>query len=204
MKDYPFIDPKALHIGISKLRDMDTAWLRDFAASDEIVVLQTGEEPLGVMVPYALFQRMQAQINTLRDLNARLQMKMSLNADEAVAEQQRLQAHAPQGWESIAGMIEQFCRDLNDAHNEILRAQGVAPEDFGKYDWPEWSGPANSIRWAEKLLGKRLAKTALWSTVPNMCRCPDGQCYLHPGSTTCSLRAPSAALPSPPVGGREK
>lgn len=92
---------------------------------------------------------------------------------------------------SETAMIEQFCRDLNDAHNEVLRLQGVKPEDFDKYDWPEWSGPANSIRWAEQRLGKRLAKTALWSTVPNMCRCPTGQCYLHPALTTCSLRAPA-------------
>jgi len=32
------------------------------------------------------------EIDALRDLNARLQMKMSLNADDAVAEQRRLQA----------------------------------------------------------------------------------------------------------------
>jgi hypothetical protein len=60
-----------------------------------------------------------------------------------------------------AGMIEQFCRDLNDAHNEILRLQGVQPEDYSKYDWPEWSAPANSIRWAERVLGKSLSKTSL-------------------------------------------
>jgi hypothetical protein len=58
-------------------------------------------------------------------------------------------------------MVEQFCRDLNAAHDEILRLQGVLSEDYGKYDWPEWSGPANSIRWAERLTGKRLSKTSL-------------------------------------------
>jgi hypothetical protein len=62
------------------------------------------------------------------------------------------------------GMIEQFCRDLNDAHNEILRLQGVQPEDYSKYDWPEWSAPANSIRWAERVLGKPLSKTSLRSS----------------------------------------
>lgn len=46
-------------------------------------------------------------------------------------------------------------RDLNDAHNEILRLQGVKPEEYGKFDWPEWSGPANSIRWAERRLNKQ-------------------------------------------------
>jgi len=58
-------------------------------------------------------------------------------------------------------MIEQFCRDLNEAHNEILRLQGVPPEQYAAYDWPEWSAPANSIRWAEKTLGKPLSKTSL-------------------------------------------
>jgi hypothetical protein len=63
-------------------------------------------------------------------------------------------------------MIEQFCRDLNEAHNEILRAQGVAEKDFNHYDWPEWSPQANSIRWAEDLLKKRLAKSDNWTRYP--------------------------------------
>jgi len=102
----------------------------------------------------------------------------------------RVDASASQSQTEPLPIIEQLCRDLNDAHNEILRAQGVKPEDFDKYDWPEWSSPANSIRWAECLLKKRLAKTALWSTVPNMCRCPVGRCYIHPSLATCGLRAP--------------
>lgn len=60
-----------------------------------------------------------------------------------------------------AAMVEQFCRDLTDAHNEILRLQGTPPERYAAFDWPEWSGPANSIRWAEKRLGKPLSKTSL-------------------------------------------
>lgn len=63
-------------------------------------------------------------------------------------------------------MIEQFCRDLNDAHNEILRLQGVAEADFAKYDWPEWSPQANSIRWAEGQTKKKLAKTNHWTLYP--------------------------------------
>lgn len=65
-------------------------------------------------------------------------------------------------------MIEQFCRDLNEAHNEILRAQGVAEKDFNHYDWPEWSPQANSIRWAEGLLKKKLAKTDNWTRYPGV------------------------------------
>lgn len=56
------IDPRVLHLGISKLRDMDTAWLRDFAKSDEIVVLRTGDEPISVMVPYEMYQQMQSAL----------------------------------------------------------------------------------------------------------------------------------------------
>ena len=62
-------------------------------------------------------------------------------------------------------MIEQLCKDLNQAHDELLIAQGCKPEDVGKYDWPEWTPQANSIRWAEQRLGKRLAKTTAWTTV---------------------------------------
>lgn len=64
-------------------------------------------------------------------------------------------------------MIEQFCKDLNSAHNEILRAQGVAESDFEKFDWPEWTPQANSIRWAENLLKKKLAKTDHWTLYPS-------------------------------------
>jgi hypothetical protein len=63
-------------------------------------------------------------------------------------------------------LIEQLCRDLNSAHNEILRVQGCDEADFLKYDWPEWTPQANSIRWAEELLGKRLAKTKAWTMFP--------------------------------------
>lgn len=62
-------------------------------------------------------------------------------------------------------IIECLCRDLNAAHDEIVRMHH--PEiDASKQDWPEWSGPANSIRAAEKLLGKKLAKTNLWTLFP--------------------------------------
>lgn len=71
-------------------------------------------------------------------------------------------------------MIEQFCKDLNSAHDEILRAQGVAESEFGKFDWPEWSPQANSIRWAENLLKKKLAKTGNWSLYPSSEVTPNG------------------------------
>ena len=70
---------------------------------------------------------------------------------------------ANQRWVPI---IKQLCRDLNEAHNEILRQQGVAESDYGKYDWPEWTPQANSIRWAERETKERLAKTDSWTLYP--------------------------------------
>jgi hypothetical protein len=69
-----------------------------------------------------------------------------------------------------ARLIEQLCRDLNEAHNEILKLQGVTPEDYGTYDWPEWSGPANSLRWAGRRLGKSVGKTPI--TAPDAAHPP--------------------------------
>lgn len=64
-------------------------------------------------------------------------------------------------------MFEQFCRDLNAAHDELLALQGCHGEDATRFDWPVWSGPANSIRWAERLTGKSLSKTSLRAHVPD-------------------------------------
>lgn len=61
-------------------------------------------------------------------------------------------------------LIEQLCRDLNNAHNEIIKLQ--SQDDPAGFDWPEWTPQANSIRWAERLLGKRLAKTDSWTMFP--------------------------------------
>lgn len=63
-------------------------------------------------------------------------------------------------------MIKQLCHDLNEAHNEILKLQGVPESDFAKYDWPEWSPQANSIRWAEGQTKTKLAKTDNWTLYP--------------------------------------
>ena len=60
--------------------------------------------------------------------------------------------------------VEQMCADLNQAHNEVCKMQGIDPE---RHDWPEWTPQANSIRWAERHLGKRLAKTDAWSEFPS-------------------------------------
>jgi len=60
--------------------------------------------------------------------------------------------------EELERALEQACRDLQQAHNEILRAQGCAEDKFQDFAWPSWTSQANTIRWAEKLLSKELGK----------------------------------------------
>lgn len=67
-------------------------------------------------------------------------------------------------------MIEQFCADLNLAHDELMKTQGATREQSARLDWPEWTPQANSIRWAEQLLGKKLAKTDQWTLFPSVGR----------------------------------
>lgn len=62
------------------------------------------------------------------------------------------------------GLIEQFCKDLNQAHDEICKLQDLIPFEN---DWPAWTPQANSIRQAEKILGKKLAKTDQWTLFPS-------------------------------------
>ena len=63
-------------------------------------------------------------------------------------------------------LIEQLCKDLNQAHDELMRVQGATDEQVASHDWPEWTPQANSIRAAEKLLGRKLAKTNRWTLYP--------------------------------------
>jgi len=56
----------------------------------------------------------------------------------------------------LKSALEQACNDLNQAHDEICNLQDIDPD---KFDWPEWTPQANTIRWAEKLLDKKLSKS---------------------------------------------
>lgn len=66
--------------------------------------------------------------------------------------------------DELERMAECFCCDLNQAHDAIMKHQGC--EDPENYDWPEWTPQAHSIRWAEKMLQKKLAKTNNWTHYP--------------------------------------
>lgn len=63
-------------------------------------------------------------------------------------------------------LLEQACCDLNQAHNEILKANGILEDQWLNHDWPEWTSQARTIRCAEALLGKKLAKTDQWTVFP--------------------------------------
>lgn len=61
-------------------------------------------------------------------------------------------------------LIENLCNDLNQAHDELMKLQNIDPKIR---DWPEWTPQANSIRQAENMLGKKLAKTDVWTNYPS-------------------------------------
>lgn len=69
----------------------------------------------------------------------------------------------------VLELLEQLCKDLNQAHDTIvkLQSQDNARLDRVQYDWPEWTPQANSIRMAERILGKKLAKTNQWTLYPD-------------------------------------
>lgn len=46
--------------------------------------------------------------------------------------------------EVLGQIMDQAESDLSSAHHEICKLQGLDPE---KHDWPEWSSPANTVRW---------------------------------------------------------
>ena len=70
--------------------------------------------------------------------------------------------------EKLEQALEQACYDLNQAHDEIMKAQGASNKEAQKHDWPEWTPQANTIRWAERILEKRLSKTRMWTNYPDM------------------------------------
>ena len=70
--------------------------------------------------------------------------------------------------EQLEEALEQACHDLNEAHDSILRTQGVPDEVVRRHDWPKWTPQAHTIHWAERILEKRLAKTKAWTNYPDL------------------------------------
>lgn len=48
----------------------------------------------------------------------------------------------------LASVMRQAETDLKAAHAEICKLQGLDP---AAHSWPEWSSPANTLRWFEKI-----------------------------------------------------
>lgn len=46
--------------------------------------------------------------------------------------------------EALGMLMSMTAGDLKSAHAEIVKLQGGDP---AKYDWPEWTPQANTLRW---------------------------------------------------------
>lgn len=55
--------------------------------------------------------------------------------------------------ETLAQVMVQAEIDLKAAHAEICKLQGIDPTT---HQWPEWSSPANTLRWFEAIRQKHL------------------------------------------------
>jgi hypothetical protein len=60
-KHTPYIDSNVKHVGVSKLRHLDA---EDLSALKETLVLQSGEKPLAVLIPYETYIAMQSLIES--------------------------------------------------------------------------------------------------------------------------------------------
>lgn len=66
--------------------------------------------------------------------------------------------------EQLEQALEQACHDLQQAHNELMKAQGASREEALRMEWPEWSPQANTIRWSEEILDTDLRKQDFFLT----------------------------------------
>jgi len=55
----PYVDPSVLHVGVTKLRSLNVAQLRDL---DKTMVIQDNDKPLAVLLRYDHFMAMQEQL----------------------------------------------------------------------------------------------------------------------------------------------
>jgi translation initiation factor IF-3 len=55
----PYLDPSVQHVGISRLRALNVAHLRDL---DKTLVIQDNDKPLAVLLKYEHFMAIQKQL----------------------------------------------------------------------------------------------------------------------------------------------
>jgi lipid A disaccharide synthetase len=60
---FPDIDPQIRYVGVSKLRDLNAAKLRE--QTDDTLVIQENDTPLSVLFSYKRYQEMRAEFNSL-------------------------------------------------------------------------------------------------------------------------------------------
>jgi hypothetical protein len=60
---FPEIDPQIRFVGVSKLRDLNAAKLRE--QTDDTLVIQENDTPLSVLFSYKRYQAMRAEFNSL-------------------------------------------------------------------------------------------------------------------------------------------
>jgi translation initiation factor IF-3 len=59
----PYVDPTVQHVGVTRLRSLNVAQLRDL---DRTLVIQDNDKPLAVLLRYDHFMAMQEQLQTVK------------------------------------------------------------------------------------------------------------------------------------------
>lgn len=77
--------------------------------------------------------------------------KMADDPEEMLDSIGKLMAQNEQLRETLATVMRQSESDLQSAHAEICKLQGIDPQ---KHTWPQWSPQANSLRWFATLREK--------------------------------------------------
>lgn len=57
----PYVDPSVQHVGVTKLRSLNVAQLREL---DKTLVIQDNDKPLAVLLRYDHFMAMQEQLRS--------------------------------------------------------------------------------------------------------------------------------------------
>jgi streptogramin lyase len=76
--------------------------------------------------------------------SARDTLSLLSDSDEAA----RLREENERLREALERVMRQAESDLHASHAEICRLQGLDPQ---RHSWPEWSSPANTLRWFDTL-----------------------------------------------------
>lgn len=97
---YPVIDPTIKHVGVSKLRELNAATLKE---TDDTFVIQDNNTPLAVLLRYEKFLIMQQQLMSV------------LNTLDLLSEQKELEGLLA----GIKELAEGRVRSLADVESEL-------------------------------------------------------------------------------------